>query len=135
MPSPAVLGSGMLLAKGPCAVSPAYALVVIAQCLAQDLLGVLAQQWRRRWINRRRQAHIERRFDIGDHACSRMRNLAETMPFACFGRVEPLLHGSQIANRDVGLLHLGHPVLELVAGKDPRNNGAQLLLVLRSYPA
>ncbi len=60
-----------------------------------------------------------------------MRDLAEAMTIAHFRRVESLLDGTKIANRYVGLLHLRHPVLELVAGKNPGNDGAQLFPVGR----
>src|SRR5690348_5024654 len=122
--NPATLSSGMLLAERASISKRGDALIIIAQCLAQYLPGVLAQQRRRRRIDSRREAHIERRFDIGNHPCSRMRNLAKTMPLTCFGCVESLLDGSQITNRNVGFLHLCHPILELVAGKDPGDDGA-----------
>src|ERR1700758_5889135 len=76
-----VLSGCMLLAERTCVCKRGDALVVIAQCVAQDLFGVLAQQRRRRRVDRRCQTHIERRFDVGDHARSRVRNLADAMPF------------------------------------------------------
>src|SRR5215813_3177571 len=61
-----------------------------------------------------------------------MWNSAEPMPFTRFRRVESLLHRTEIADRNIGLLHLRHPILELVACKDARNSCAQFLLVGRS---
>src|SRR5207244_11304926 len=90
---------------------PSKPVIAVAKCLAQNLLGVFAEQWRRYGINHGSQAHIERRFDIGDGASGRVRDTAQAMALARFGRIEPLLDRAKIANRYVGLLHLGHPIL------------------------
>src|SRR5438270_5561214 len=111
---------------------PCKPFIVIAKCLAQNIPGVLAEQWRRYGIDRGSEAHIEWRFDIGDRACGRVRNTAQPMALARFGRIEALLDRPKIANRYIGLLHLGDPVLKPVAREDSGNNGAQLFLVSRS---
>src|SRR5471032_881085 len=61
--------------------------IVIAERLAQHRSGVLAEQGRCDRIDHRRQFHAERRFDIGDRACGRVRNLAEAMTLATAGSV------------------------------------------------
>ena len=57
---------------------------------------------------------------------------AEAMAIAHFRCVESLLDGAQIADRNVGLLHLRHPVLEPIAGKHAGNDRAQFFLVGRA---
>src|SRR6267142_2286533 len=106
--------------------------VVVSERLSKHFPGVLAEQRRRHGIDRRRQAHMERRFNVGNSARRRMRDPAETVAVAHFRSVEAFLDRAQIANRYVGFLHLGHPVLEPVAGEDACNNGAQLFLVCGS---
>src|SRR5205823_6868677 len=97
--------------------------LIIAEGLSEHFPGVLAEQWRRHRIDGWRQAHVQRRVNIGDGARRRMRNAAETMTVAHFRRVEAFLDGAQIADRYVGLLHLRHPMLTTVAGKDTGNDG------------
>src|SRR5258707_5097126 len=76
--------------------------IVVAECLAQNILCMLAQQGRGDRVGDRRQVKAERRFDIGDRACGRVRNLADAMALAHFRRVESLLDSTQITDRDIG---------------------------------
>ena len=55
------------------------AAIVIAERLAQHCLGMLAQQGRRHGVSDRRQAETDRRFDVGDGARGRVRDLADAM--------------------------------------------------------
>ena len=109
--------------------------IVIAERLVQHRFGVLAEQGRCDRIYHRRQFHAQRRFDIGDRARGRVRDPAEAMTLAHFRCVEPLLDGTKIADRNIGLLHLRDPVLQLVARKNLADDGAQLFPVGGSRPA
>src|SRR5216684_3056673 len=80
--------------------------IVVAKCIAQDVFRMLAQQGRSHRINRRRQAHVDGRLDVGDPFRRRVRNLAETVTLPRFGRIESLFDGAEIADRDIGQLHL-----------------------------
>src|SRR5437868_11814125 len=77
--------------------------VVIAECLAQNVIGMFAEQRCSYGLDHRGQAHIERSFDIGDRTCSRVRDTAQAAALARFGRIEPLLDRAKITNRYVGL--------------------------------
>ena len=63
-------------------------------------------------------------FATGDRARGRMRNPAEALPLAHFRRVEPLLDGAKIADRDVGLLHLRDRVDAARLPRELRHPGA-----------
>src|ERR1700730_2749220 len=55
---------------------PRKVFIVIAERLAQNVLGVLAEQRRRYGVNHRGQAHIERCFDVGHRTRGRVRDPA-----------------------------------------------------------
>src|SRR5260370_4291561 len=76
--------------------------IIVAESLAQNVLCMLAQQGRGDRVGDRRQIKAERRFDVGDRACGRVRNLADAMALAHFRRVESLLDSTQITDRDIG---------------------------------
>src|SRR5918999_1440271 len=101
----------------------------LADRILEYFPGMLTQQRRRHGLDGWRQAHLQRRFNIGDSARGRMRDPAEAMAVAYFRRVESFLYRAQIANRYVGLLHLRHPVLKPVGRKDTGDDGAQLFSV------
>src|SRR6185437_6884692 len=109
----------MRLAECACFSKSGNAPVVVAQGPAKDFVGVLAQKRRRRWIDGWSEPHIERCLDIGDHAGGGMRDSTETMPLTRFRRVEPLLHGSQIADRNVGLFIFAIQFSSLSVAKTP----------------
>src|ERR1700682_2441420 len=88
--------------KGPRLGKRCDAGIVVAECLAQNVLCVLAQQGRGDWVGDRRQVETEWRFDIGDRACGGVRNLAEAMALAYFRRVECFFDGTKITDGDVG---------------------------------
>src|SRR6202035_718812 len=90
------------------------ATIVIAERLAQHVFGMFAEQGRGDGVDDRRQAEMDRRFDIGDRACGWMRYLAEAMALAYFRRVERLLDGPKITDGDAGRLHFHHPILAIV---------------------
>src|ERR1700689_2149052 len=75
---------------------------------------------------------MDGRFDIGNEARGRVRNLADAMALAHFRRVESLLDGPKIADGDVGRLHLRHPVFASILYKNPGEDRAQFFLVGRS---
>src|SRR5882757_1340539 len=77
------------------------AAVVIAQRLAQHLLSMLAQHRRGDGISGRRQLEPQRRFDVGDEARGRVRDLADAMTLAYLARIEGLLNGTKITDGDV----------------------------------
>src|ERR1700721_2507486 len=64
-----------------------------------------------------------------------MWNLAEAMTIAHFRRVEPLLDGAKITDRNIGLLHLRDPALKPIASENLADDGAQLFPVGGSRPA
>src|SRR5664280_2530867 len=72
------------------------ATVVIAERLAQNVPRMFAEQRRGDGVDDRRQAEMDRRFDIGDRACGRVRYLTNAMALAYFRRVESLLDGPKI---------------------------------------
>ena len=80
------------------------AALVIAKRLAQNFLCMLAQQRRCDRVGDRRQFQTDRLFDIRDRARGGMRDLADAMAFAHLPRIESLLDGTKIADRDVGAL-------------------------------
>src|SRR5664279_3347632 len=109
--------------------------VVIAERLAQNFPRMLAQQGGGYGVDCRRQAEMNRRFDIGDVARSRVRNLAEAMAQAYFRSIEGLLDGPKIADGDIGRLHPGHPVFASILHKNAGKNRAQFLFVSTSQTA
>ena len=92
------------------------------------------QEAARRPVYRRRQRHLDRRLDVRHRARGRMRNPAETIARPRFWGIEALLHRAHIADRDVGPLQLGNPVLQRITGKDLGGIARSLsLLAVRAF--
>src|SRR5579864_1257604 len=86
------------------------AALVIAKDFAEYLTRVLAKQGSGNRFDDRRQCEIERRFDVGNSPCLGVRNLANTVAIPRLRRVEGLLDGAKIADRNIRRLHLGDPI-------------------------
>src|SRR6266404_7907567 len=93
--------------------------IVIAERLAQHFPCMHAQQRGSYGVDCRRQAEVDRRFDIGDGAGGRVWNLAEAMALAYFRCIERLLESPKKTDGDVGRLHPGHPVFANILHKYP----------------
>src|SRR6516165_6083507 len=104
-------------------------IITIAQRFPQDFFRMLAQKRRGHGVDGRGQPHIQRCLDVRSRACSGVWDQAQSTSFASLRCVESLLDCSQVTDRYVGFLHLCHPVLQLVAGKDSSNDSTQLLLI------
>src|SRR5690242_6964658 len=94
----------LYLSEGTGAGQRSDPLIIIVQDPAKNLLGMLSQQRRSNRIHRRGQLHADRRFDVGDGACSRMANSVQTMTITSLWGVKSLLNATQIADRYVLLL-------------------------------
>src|SRR6266705_2626926 len=95
-PGPRLSGSIAGLAKSPRLGQSRDAAVIIAERFAQHLVRMLTKQRCGHGIDGRRQAHMERRFDVRHGARGWMRNLAEAVAIAHLRRIEALFNSAEI---------------------------------------